>query len=171
MAVASKAPASNLAVLQQDAATKGMAAVLAAAQKSNAATGGSFLSIGFAFALGITFAIILAARVSGGHFSPAMTLLAVAFKKFPLFKAARYIVAQLLGGLLAALLVYAMFHHQFLALTTGPLGNVPEAKHALIKIFCSLPDTKQSVAYMFLVSAIQPNGRAYNAHPVRQSLL
>lgn len=35
---------------------------------------GSFLQIGFAFALGIAFAIIVCAPTSGGHFNPAVTI-------------------------------------------------------------------------------------------------
>ncbi|CCG83627.1 protein of unknown function [Taphrina deformans PYCC 5710] len=150
MAVTAGVPASNVAALQKDAAVKGMAAVLAAAGKSNAAATGSFLTVGFAFGLGMAAAILMAGHVSGGHFSPALTTVAVIFDKFPRMKALRYFAAQLLGGLLAALLVYGLFHQQFVAFKSSAVGNTLELQHTLIRIFCSLPDGKQGVGYMFL---------------------
>lgn len=51
-------------------------AVEAAAQPGSpeAAVFGSILSVGLAFGLGIAFAIITSAPVSGGHFNPAITI-------------------------------------------------------------------------------------------------
>ncbi|CAO1630218.1 unnamed protein product [Parajaminaea phylloscopi] len=66
----------------------------------------SIFQIGLAYALGITFAIVVGAMSSGGHFHPAITLCQVVFKGFPLKKAPMYIFAQLLGGFCAALVTY-----------------------------------------------------------------
>lgn len=68
---------------------------------------GSVLQIGLAYALGITFAITVAAMSSGGHFHPAITICQVIFKGFPLRKAPLYILAQLVGGFVASLITYA----------------------------------------------------------------
>ncbi|PWN86782.1 aquaporin-like protein [Acaromyces ingoldii] len=72
-------------------------------------TQGNLTMIGFAYALGITFAIVVAGSTSGGHFHPAITIAQVIFKGFPLRKAPLYIFAQLVGGFVAALMVYAMY--------------------------------------------------------------
>ncbi|KAI0093443.1 aquaporin-like protein [Irpex rosettiformis] len=70
----------------------------------------SLETVGFGFAFGIMLALVVCSATSGGHFNPAMTITMVIFKGFPPIKAARYIVAQILGAYLAALLVYAQYH-------------------------------------------------------------
>lgn len=55
---------------------------------------GSLLQVGFAFALGIAFAIMTCAPVSGGHFNPAVTLSLAIWQGFPWKKVPRYIFAQ-----------------------------------------------------------------------------
>jgi len=66
----------------------------------------SLLQIGFAYALGVLFALGIAGNTSGGHFNPAVTLAYTVFRGFPVRKAARYIVAQIFGGYLACMIVY-----------------------------------------------------------------
>lgn len=66
----------------------------------------SFFQIGLAYALGITFAIVVGAMSSGGHFHPAITLCQVVFKGFPAKKAPFYIFAQLRGYRAAFLYPY-----------------------------------------------------------------
>ncbi|KAI0065096.1 aquaporin-like protein [Artomyces pyxidatus] len=67
---------------------------------------GSLLTIGFSYALGIVMALVVASGTSGGHFNPAVTIVWVLFKGFPVAKGARYIVAQILGGYLTCLIIY-----------------------------------------------------------------
>jgi len=67
---------------------------------------GSLFNIGFAYGVGIVVAIIVCAATSGGHFSPAVTLVHVLFNGFPPVKAVRYIIAQILGSFLASMFVY-----------------------------------------------------------------
>jgi len=66
----------------------------------------SILQIGLAYAFGIVFAISVCAGTSGGHFNPCITITLCLFKGFPKAKAVRYIIAQILGSYLAALVVY-----------------------------------------------------------------
>lgn len=54
----------------------------------------SLLQVGFAFALGIAFAILTCAPVSGGHFNPAVTISLAIWQGFPWPKVPRYIFAQ-----------------------------------------------------------------------------
>ncbi|KAI0344556.1 aquaporin-like protein [Trametopsis cervina] len=72
---------------------------------------GSLFTVGFAYALGIALALIVSSGTSGGHFNPAVSITFVLFKGMPKRKAARYIVAQLLGGYIACLLIYLQYHH------------------------------------------------------------
>ncbi|KAF2402844.1 aquaporin-like protein [Trichodelitschia bisporula] len=60
---------------------------------------------GFAF----SFAIFLAAPISGAHLNPVISLSQAAFRRFPWPRAAAYIVAQLLAGLTAGALAVAIY--------------------------------------------------------------
>ncbi|MGW3565935.1 MIP/aquaporin family protein [Streptomyces sp. NPDC000941] len=62
-------------------------------------------SIAWAWGLGVTFGVYVAARLSGGHLNPAVTLSLAAFKGFPWNKVLPYAVAQTAGAFVAALLV------------------------------------------------------------------
>ena len=61
-------------------------------------------AVGFAV-LAMAFAV---GHISGGHFNPAVTLGLVAGGRFPVERAAPYIIAQVLGGACAALAFYCI---------------------------------------------------------------
>ncbi len=56
-----------------------------------------------AFPIGVALmaAILFGGSISGGHFNPAVSVMMVANKSMPMMEALAYIVAQVLGGLLA----------------------------------------------------------------------
>ncbi|MFG2192010.1 MIP/aquaporin family protein [Streptomyces sp. NPDC048639] len=62
-------------------------------------------SIAWAWGLGVTLGIYVAARLSGAHINPAVTLSLAAFKGFPWSKVGPYALAQTAGAFVAALLV------------------------------------------------------------------
>ncbi|MCP9207644.1 MIP/aquaporin family protein [Streptomyces sp. HD1123-B1] len=62
-------------------------------------------SIAWAWGLGVTLGVYVAARLSGAHINPAVTLSLAAFKGFPWSKVLPYTLAQTLGAFVAALLV------------------------------------------------------------------
>lgn len=66
---------------------------------------GNHDSIAWAWGLGVTLGVYLAARLSGAHINPAVTLTLAVFKGFPWQKVAPYVVAQTAGAFVAALLV------------------------------------------------------------------
>ncbi|KIK70107.1 hypothetical protein GYMLUDRAFT_150949 [Collybiopsis luxurians FD-317 M1] len=70
----------------------------------------SVFQVGFGYTFGIVFAIAICGSTSGGHFNPAVTISFVFFKGFPATKAIRYIIAQILGGYVACLLIYSQWH-------------------------------------------------------------
>ncbi|KAI0093408.1 aquaporin-like protein [Irpex rosettiformis] len=74
----------------------------------------TLFTIGWAYALGIALAIIICSPTSGGNFNPAVTISFVLFRKMSKRKAARYIVAQILGGYIACLVVYLQYRHLIL---------------------------------------------------------
>ncbi|AXE24977.1 aquaporin [Streptomyces globosus] len=62
-------------------------------------------SIAWAWGLGVTLGVYVAARLSGAHINPAVTVALAVFKGFPWKKVAPYAVAQTAGAFVAALLV------------------------------------------------------------------
>ncbi|GIF22653.1 glycerol uptake facilitator protein [Actinoplanes tereljensis] len=62
-------------------------------------------SIAWSWGLGVTLGVYVAARVSGAHLNPAVTIALAVFKGFEWRKVAPYALAQFLGAFVAALLV------------------------------------------------------------------
>lgn len=115
---------------------------------------GSFLQIGFAFALGIAFAIIVCAPTSGGHFNPAVTICLWFWQGFPTKKVPYYIFSQIVGSFLAAAMIYGQYHEQITAFAQASIasgaGTVYNGGPA--SIFMSLPAANQTnLGYLFLI--------------------
>jgi glycerol uptake facilitator protein len=68
-------------------------------------TGSDFAVVGLVHAFVLFMLIIAFGQVSGGHFNPAVTVAAVALRRIDPVDAVVYILAQLSGGVLGALLV------------------------------------------------------------------
>ncbi|EKM54526.1 uncharacterized protein PHACADRAFT_210322 [Phanerochaete carnosa HHB-10118-sp] len=83
----------------------------------------SLLQIGFAYTLGILFALVTCASTSGGHFHPGFTISQVLYRGFPVKKVCRYIVAQISGGFIAALLVYVQWRVNIKATEAALIAN------------------------------------------------
>lgn len=81
------------------------------AQVSTSADGslGDHDSIAWAWGLGVTLGVYVAARLSGAHLNPAVTIALAAFKGFSWRKVLPYSLAQLLGAFVAALIVRATY--------------------------------------------------------------
>jgi glycerol uptake facilitator protein len=62
-------------------------------------------SIAWAWGLGVTLGVYVAARLSGAHINPAVTLALACFKGFSWKKVLPYVLAQTAGAFVAALLV------------------------------------------------------------------
>ena len=80
-------------------------AVLAAAFPG---VGIGLLGVSFAFGLTVLTMAFAIGHISGCHLNPAVTLGLVAGKRFPLSEALPYIVAQVIGGILGAGVLYAI---------------------------------------------------------------
>src|SRR5256714_13743199 len=66
---------------------------------------GNHDSIAWAWGLGVTLGVYTAARVSGAHLNPAVTLALAVFKGFSWRKVVPFWIAQFLGAFTAALIV------------------------------------------------------------------
>ncbi|GAB4362001.1 MAG: MIP/aquaporin family protein [Bryobacter sp.] len=67
---------------------------------------GGYTNITLAWGLGVTLGIYAAARVSGAHLNPAVTLSLALFRGFPWAKVAPYMLAQTVGAFAGSALVY-----------------------------------------------------------------
>jgi glycerol uptake facilitator-like aquaporin len=67
----------------------------------------------------ITLAITICGPTSGPHLNPCFTIAFATFKGFPWRKVPQYLIAQILGGMVAGLVVYANYKQ--------PLDEITEA--------------------------------------------
>lgn len=82
-------------------------------------TSGDYLSINVGWGLGVMLGVYAAAGVSGAHLNPAVTLALAVHRRFPWSKLAPYCLAQLLGALLASVVVYATYREALNAFDGG----------------------------------------------------
>ncbi|WP_298556371.1 aquaporin [uncultured Algibacter sp.] len=101
----------------------------------NEITGGSISHAGVAATWGlIVMAMIYAfGEISGAHFNPAVTIAFAFAKKFNWNKVPKYILAQAIGAIFAAFLLWFLFpESQFLGETT-PAEGFPPYKAAILE--------------------------------------
>jgi len=67
---------------------------------------GGYTNIVLGWALGVTFGIYAAGKITGAHLNPAVTLAMACFRGFPWRKVLPYSIAQTTGAFLASALVY-----------------------------------------------------------------
>lgn len=114
---------------------------------------GSIFQIGWAFAIGIAFAVITCASTSGGHFNPALTICFAMWQGFPWKKVPYYIFAQIFGAFMAGLMLMCQYHEQIAAFKAASLaagkGLVYDGGPA--NILCTFPGPNQSNLSLFLI--------------------
>jgi MIP family channel proteins len=104
----------------------GTATLLAAARISHSATPtvATQIAVSVAFGFGILAAVYTVATVSGAHINPAVTFGLATAREFPWRLVPAYCAAQLLGGILAALVNWGIFGDKLASLldlgTTHP---------------------------------------------------
>ncbi len=69
----------------------------------------AYWGVCISWGLGVTIAIYVTGAVSGTHANPAVTLALTLFKGFPRRKVLPYMGAQVVGGFVGAIIVYALF--------------------------------------------------------------
>jgi MIP family channel proteins len=114
------------------------------------------IALGFGF--GLFVAIFIAGHVSGGHYNPAVTIAAVADKRLDPIHGVAYVVAQVVAGIAAALVVAAIFGQAAVKGTeTLPGGGVTDIQALVIEtVFTAI-----FLAVILTVTKKAPNHAAF----------
>jgi glycerol uptake facilitator protein len=96
-----------------------VATLVLAGDSSPAITGADLLGISFAFGLIITAMVYAIGKISGCHINPAVTLALAATKKFPWREVPMYVGAQVVGAVIGAFGIWAVFAHSGIDLGMG----------------------------------------------------
>jgi glycerol uptake facilitator protein len=98
---------------------------------------GGWIVITTGWALGVFTGVVIAGPYSGAHLNPAVTFGLAIAGKFAWGKVPMFILAQFIGAMLGALLVWLMYKDHF------SVTKAPEAKAA---VFCTSPAIKNTVS-------------------------
>jgi len=75
--------------------------------------------VAIVWGIGIATAIYLTASLSGAHLNPAVTIAFATWGSFPWKRVPLYLLAQLLGAVLASVVLYGIYHDKLAAFETG----------------------------------------------------
>lgn len=92
--------------------------------------GGGWVVVTLAWGFAVMCGVFIAGPVSGAHLNPAVTLGLAVAGSFPWAGVLGYIVAQMIGGFLGGLLVYAFYKDHF---------DVTEDPATRLGVFCTAP--------------------------------
>jgi len=118
-----------------------VANVVLAKTKGNS---GGWIVIATGWALAVFIGVFVAQASSGAHLNPAVTLAMAQAGKFAWSKAAGYFLAQMLGGITGALLVFVYYREHFKATPDGS---------AKLACFCTAPNIR-NIPQAFLCEVI-----------------
>src|SRR5881227_1169512 len=96
-----------------------VATLVLAGKSTPAITGADLLGISFAFGLVITAVVYALGKVSGCHINPAVTFGLAVTKRFPWREVPTYWIAQVVGAVIGALGIWAVFAHTGIDLGMG----------------------------------------------------
>lgn len=127
------------------------------------AQGAGWVVIALAWGFAVMCGVFIAGPVSGAHLNPAVTLGLALAGLFPWASVLPYIAAQMLGGFLGAVLVYAFYVDHFAATADNPDGmlgcfcTMPAIAHRSVNFFSEFIATALLV---FLILALGTKGNA-----------
>jgi aquaporin Z len=124
-----------------------------------------------AFAHGLTIMVFVFAygAVSGGHFNPAVTIGVLAAGAMRAGEAIGYIISQLVGGVIGALLLAAVLGGTATGLGTPALAHDLALGHTTVTITPAIGFVIEAVLAFFLVTVVLATavaGRAGNLAPL-----
>ncbi len=123
-----------------------------------AITGSDLLGISFAFGLIITVLVYAFGKVSGCHINPAVTFALAVTKRFPWREVPTYWGSQLVGGVLGALALWAMFAQSGIDLGMGQTSFNEDTVTWASAAFAELIGTAMlMLAIMGIVDPRSPN--------------
>lgn len=96
------------------------------------------------WALTVGLCVYLTGWIGGAHFNPAVTLAFAVLGNFPWSEVPGYIIAQILGGFVGALLVYIVYKDHF---------DATDDKYAILGVFSTMPAIR-NLPRNFIVEAV-----------------
>ena len=96
-----------------------------------------WIVIAVGWGVAVTIAVYAVGRISGAHLNPAVTIALATIGSFPWTNVAGYVVAQMVGAFLGAVLVW---------LTYLPHWRVTEDPGAKLAVFCTGPAVRHTTA-------------------------
>ena len=116
-------------------------------------SGAGWIVISAGWGIAVFVGALCSAKASGGHLNPALTLGLVAAGKFAAAKAVGFIIAQMLGAMVGASIVFAFYRSHFIATSNADdklacFCTAPNIRGTLQSLFC------EAVATFVLVIAI-----------------
>ena len=106
--------------------------------------GAGWMAITTAWALGVFIGVVVAGPYSGAHLNPAVSIGLAIGGTFPWCDVFQYIIAQMLGAALVALLVWHVYKDHF---------EVTDDPDTMLGVFCTSPAIKNP-AINFLTEAV-----------------
>src|SRR2546421_2045893 len=99
--------------------------------------GGGWMVITTAWGLAVIIAIFCVGRISGAHLNPAVTISLAAIGSFPWTQVPGYILAQVVGGFLGAVVVWVLSHPHFAE---------TEDQAFKLAVFCTAPAIRRPMS-------------------------
>ncbi|MEO5583692.1 MAG: MIP/aquaporin family protein, partial [Saprospiraceae bacterium] len=101
---------------------------------------GGWIVITFGWAIAVFTGVLVAGPVSGGHLNPAVSIAMAVLGKITWSTAGQYIIAQLLGAMIGATLVYMSYRDHF---------AVTEDRGSKLGAFCTAPPIRNTFSNLF----------------------
>jgi glycerol uptake facilitator protein len=124
--------------------------------KGSKAFNGGWIVIALGWGLAVFTAVIIAGPYSGAHLNPAVTIGLALAGKFPWAKVVLFIIAQILGAMIGAILVWLFFRHHFnqtedKEIIFGCFATKPAIRKLPTNFFCEVIGTFVLVFVIFYV--------------------
>jgi glycerol uptake facilitator protein len=113
-----------------------VATLTLAGDSKPAVTGADLLGISVAFGLIIAALVYAIGKVSGCHINPAVTFALAVTKRFPWREVPGYVGSQVVGAVIGAFAIWAVFAHSAIDLGMGMTSFNPDAATWAQAIFC-----------------------------------
>jgi glycerol uptake facilitator protein len=113
-----------------------VATLTLAGDSKPAVTGADLLGISVAFGLIIAALVYAIGKVSGCHINPAVTFALAVTKRFPWREVPGYVGSQVVGAVIGAFAIWAVFAHNAIDLGMGMTSFNPDAATWAQAIFC-----------------------------------
>lgn len=94
-------------------------------------------NIAVGFTVGLSVGVYISGPISGGHLNPAISFTMFLFKELPFVEMLYYILAQMIGGFIASLLVFGIYYNSITLFpysekTAGLFGTIKAPQTSII---------------------------------------